>query len=397
MGGGRNQTVALIQYLSRIQFDFGACRLLGDELAVLGVTRPLVVSDPGVVASGVLERALAHLEPGRVAATFDRVPANPTWHGVQAALMLYREHGCDGIVAVGGGSAIDTAKAVALLATHDGVLADYRVEDGGSARITARIAPLVAVPTTAGTGSEIGRGMGIGIDDGPKATFISLHLIPKVAICDPELTFSLPAPLTAGTGMDAFSHCLEGFLSPAINPPADAVALDGIARLTRFLPRAVADGNDREARWNVLMGALEGGMSMWKGLGPAHALSLPLDALDLHHGTLVGVLLPLSVDFVAGAVGHQRLERLADALGCPDAGAIPAHLTRFNAVLGLPADLAAMRVTNDILPWVAAEAAASFFNQSSARRGSAGEYLSLAQRALHAAGSTLAPSPEEII
>jgi 4-hydroxybutyrate dehydrogenase len=374
--------VALIQYLSRIQFDYGARKLVDDELSLLSIERVLVISDAGVVANGVLAQALEFADGKRIAATYDRVPANPTLAGVEEALGLYREFDCDGIVAVGGGSVIDTAKAVALLATHPGSLADYRVEDRGSARITRNIAPVIAIPTTAGTGSEIGRGMGVGIDTGPKATFISLHLIPKVAICDPELTLSLPARLTAGTGIDAMGHCLEGYLSPAINPPADAVALDGIERLNIYLPRAVADGTDREARWNVMMGAVEGGMSMWKGLGPAHALSIPLDALDLHHGTLVGVLLPFSYEFVADAIPAARKARLATALGCSVAE-IPSRLRALNALVGLPDDLAAMRVTGEILPWAADEAASSFFNQSSARKGSSTEYLELVTRALH--------------
>jgi 4-hydroxybutyrate dehydrogenase len=376
--------VALIQYMSRIQFDFGARRTLGSELALLGISRPFAVTDAGVAASGVRDRALEHLPAGTVAATFDGVRANPTRAGVESALALYRDHRCDGIVAIGGGSVIDTAKGVALLATHPGTIADYRVEAGGSAKIGPGLAPVIAIPTTAGTGSEIGRGMGIDIGESAKATLISLHLIPKVAICDPELTLSLPPHLTAGTGVDALSHCLEAFLSPAINPPTDAVALDGIARLTKHLETAVSAGSDRDARWNVMMGAIEGGMSMWKGLGPAHALSIPLDAFHLHHGTLVGVLLPHMVAFVSGHVAPERMTRLADTLGCAEPRAIPAHLTEFNARVGLPPDLAAMGVSEADLDAVAGDAAGSFFNQSSARRGSEREYLALARAALHA-------------
>ena len=249
--------VALIPYVSRIQFGFGARETLMPELTLLGVKRALIITDRGVVQSGILERALEYLGKNLVAATYDGVKTNPTIANVRGALEIYRANDCDGIVVVGGGSAIDAAKAVALLAGHGGELSDYRTQPGGGSRITAACAPLVALPTTAGTGSEITRGMGIALDNGEKVAFNSIHLIPDVAICDPELTLTLPPFLTAGTGIDAFSHCIEGFLSPAINPPADAIALDGVERLIQHLPRAVRDGSDREARWNVMMGAIE--------------------------------------------------------------------------------------------------------------------------------------------
>ena len=320
-------SIALIQYASRIQFGFGAREKLPSELAFLGVKRALLMTDCGVVESGVCERALEHLTADIIVAAYDCVTTNPTEANVMGALSSYREHACDGIVAVGGGSPIDAAKMTAVLATHDGELAGFRAAAGGM-RITPAIAPVIAIPTTAGTGSEIARGAGIALASGEKVAFNSQYLIPRVAICDPELTLSLPRFLSAGTGIDAFSHCLEGYLSSAVNPPADAVALDGIERLITHLPRAVNDGSDRDARWNMMMGAIEGGMSILRGLGPAHALSIPLDAYELHHGTLVGVLLPHTVDFIMGSVGPERMERLARAMGCkraPRAAAVAAH------------------------------------------------------------------------
>jgi hypothetical protein len=371
--------MALIQHIARIQFDYGALSTLPAELDLLGVLRPLVVTDPGVAAAGILDRVIAVLGADRGERIYADAPRHPGLPAVERALALYRSGGCDGIVAVGGGAAIDLAKAIALLATHPGPLGQYCVEQNGSARITARVAPLVSVPTTAGTGSEIGRGAGVALDEhGIKPTFISVNLVPKVAICDPELTLSLPPSMTAGTGLDALSHCLEAYLSPALNPPVDAIALDAIERVVAHLENAVNRGSNREARWNMMMAAIEGGMCMWKGLGPAHALSIPLDTLDLHHGTLVGVLLPHVVRFVAPAV-PAKVKRLALALGVADAAD---GLHELNRRIGMPAGLAAMGVNADLLPGVAAVAAGSFFNASSARKGSTQDYLRIARAAL---------------
>src|SRR5579871_2757796 len=223
--------MALIPYFARIQFDFGARSLLGAELDALGVRRPLVISDRGVASAGVLSQALQSIA-ARDAPVFDGVAADPHVAIVEAAAETYRAGRCDGLVAVGGGAVIDTAKGVALTVSHPGPLGDYRTDAGGSARIGPQVAPLVAMATTAGTGSDLGRAMGISAAAGqPKMVIASPHLIPQAAICDPELTLGLPAKITAGTGIDAFSHALEAFLSPAINPPVDAIALDAMSRL----------------------------------------------------------------------------------------------------------------------------------------------------------------------
>jgi alcohol dehydrogenase class IV len=263
--------MALITYLTRIQFDFGALKLLPDEFAALGVKRPLVVTDPGIRASGLLDRVTALLSPGTP--VFDQTPANPTEAGVLAAFALYRSQECDGVVAVGGGSSMDLAKGVRILASHPLPFPQYALVEGGVARIKPTMPPLAAIPTTAGTGSEVGRGAVIIMKDGRKLGVVSPHLIPSVAICDPELTFGLPPALTAGTGMDAIAHCIETFLAPAANPPAEAIALDGLRRATRFLERAVAEGQDREARWNMMSAAMEGAMAFQKGLGRRRPVS----------------------------------------------------------------------------------------------------------------------------
>ena len=290
--------MADIFYLSHIRFGYGVLAELAAALAGLGVTRPLLVTDAGVRAAGLLDRVLAACPA--VAAVYDATPTNPTEAAVEAAVALYRAEGCDGVIAVGGGSPIDLAKGVALLAAHPGPLATYAAILGGIPKITAATAPVIAIPTTAGTGSEVGRAALITLADGRKLGFISPHLIPKAAICDPELTLGMPAWLTAATGMDAVTHCVETYLSPRFNPPAEAIALDGLARAVGAIERAVADGADRTARQEMMMAALEGGLTFQKGLGAVHALSHPLGGLkapSLHHGTLNAVLLPAVLRF----------------------------------------------------------------------------------------------------
>ena len=282
----------------RVLFDFGAVESIGDELAALGVKRPLLLTDRGLVEHGIVRRVLDPL-PGDIEATvFDGIPPNPTVAGVEAAAERYREHGCDGILAVGGGSVMDSGKAVRVAATHDGSILDYLRDP---ARVTAAVAPLVTVPTTAGTGAELTMGGGIHPDSTTRALGLrSVHIKPDLAICDPELTLTLPPVLTAATGMDAFGHCLEAYLAKKDDPPGAAIALDGIRRVVSHVERACADGCDREARWHMQMAALQGGMAIYRGLGPVHALANTFGDADLHHGMLVTVSAPAVVRFYEG-------------------------------------------------------------------------------------------------
>ncbi len=340
--------MALITYLTRIQFDFGAIKLLPDEMKLAGITRPLLVTDKGVVAAGVAQRAIDAMAP-KPLAIFDGTPSNPTEAATKLALALYREHGCDGLVAVGGGSAMDLAKAVALLATHPGALTQYMAIEGGVARITPAVAPVIAVPTTSGTGSEVGRGAVVILGDGRKLALVSPYLIPRLALCDPELTFDLPAKITAATGMDAMAHCVETFLAPANNPPAEAIALDGAMRVATSLERAMANGRDRDARWNMMMASMEGAMAFQKGLGAVHALSHPLGAIqpiNMHHGTLNAVVMPAVLRFNAGVNGiGWKYNRLKQVMNLPESTDLADHVTKLNARLGLPTGLRAMGVT----------------------------------------------------
>jgi alcohol dehydrogenase class IV len=348
--------MATILYLTQIHLDFGTVQMLPAECARVGMRKPLVVTDAGVRAAGVLAQALAPLAD-LPHAVFDGTPSNPTEAAVRAAAAMYREQGCDGLIAVGGGSSIDLAKGVAIAATHDGPLVTYATIEGGSPRITERVAPLIAVPTTAGTGSEVARGAILIVDDGRKLGFHSWHLVPKAAILDPALTLGLPPLLTAATGMDAIAHCMETFMAPAVNPPADGIALDGLERGWAHLERATKDGSDREARWNMMSASMQGAMAFQKGLGCVHSLSHSLGGVNpkLHHGTLNAMFLPAVVRFNARAESirrERRLQRMAHAMGigsCDGAGTEVAEAIRaMNARVGLPGGLAAMGVTRDV-------------------------------------------------
>lgn len=370
--------MALITYVSRVQFDAGAIALLPDELALLGVERPLVVSDPGVSAAGLVDRAQAVL--ATPAPVFGETPSNPTETSALTALEIYRAQGCDGVVAIGGGSSIDLAKAVALLASHPGSLADYTLAGGGSDRI-GPIAPVVAVPTTAGTGAEVGRAASLTLAGGGKAACVNPHLIPRVAICDPDLTLSLPARQTASTGMDALSHGIEAFCSPRINPPADAIALDCVARAATWLPRAVADGGDRAARWHMAMAAVEGGMVFQKGLGAVHAASHPLGALGHHHGELNAILLAPVLRFNQ-ALAPDKFARLRAVIGLAPNADLADWAERLVESLDLPTRLTVLGLTESQVDDAAMQAVGEHLNQTNPRPLDAGEFRSILRKAL---------------
>ncbi len=351
--------MARFQYVTQIEIDPGAVRLLPQECANAGMRKPLVVTDAGVRAAGVLDIALAALE-GVSYAVFDQTPGNPNEAAVRAATAVYLENGCDGLIAVGGGSSIDLAKGVAIAATHPGPLAGYATITGGAERIGSAAAPLIAVPTTAGTGSEVARGAILIVDDGRKLGFHNWNLLPRVALLDPDLTMALPPSLTAATGMDAIAHCLETFMSGKVNPPADGIALDGLRRGWHHIERATRDGaTDREARWNMMSASMQGALAFQKGLGCVHSLSHSLGGVNprLHHGTLNAVFLPAVIRFNAAAESmrkEDRLARMAHVMGLPDGVstadgvAVARAVFDLTARLGLPTGLGAMGVTTDL-------------------------------------------------
>ena len=377
--------MAQILYVTNILIEPGALSLLAAECERHGIRHPLVVTDAGVRAAGLVDKTITALG-GLPCAIYDQTPSNPTEAAVRAAVAIYRQHRCDGLVALGGGSAIDCATGVAIAATHEGPLKTYATIEGGSPRITAAVPPLIAIPTTAGTGSEVARGAIVIVDDGRKLGFHSWHLVPRTALLDPDMTLGLPPALTAATGMDAIAHCMETYMAPAFNPPADGIALDGLRRGWTHIERATRNGQDREARLNMMSASMQGAMAFQKGLGCVHSLSHSLGGVNprLHHGTLNAVFLPAVITFNAGAESvqqEQRLQRMAHAMGLDDSGDAAAAAARLgeairamNARLGLPSGLAAMGVERDWYDRIIAGAMADHCHKTNPRLATEDDY-----------------------
>ena len=305
-------------YPTRMRFGAGKIKELPEELKRLGVKRPLLVTDPGLAKLPMIQEALAALKAAGLEATlYSEVKSNPVGKNVDDGVALYRKGKHDGVIAWGGGSALDAAKAIALMAGQKCSMWD--LEDRGDNFLRADpngIAPIVAVPTTAGTGSEVGRASVI-TDESDHTKKIIFHpkMQPSVVISDPELTVGLPPHITAATGMDALAHCLEAYCAPGFHPMADGIAVEGMRLVKEWLPVAVADGKDLRARAAMLAAASMGATAFQKGLGAIHALSHPVGAVfDTHHGLTNAVFMPYVLAFNRQAI-DERLTRLAAWLG----------------------------------------------------------------------------------
>lgn len=367
--------MAVLPGFPTVHFDFGAINALAGELAARGIARPLIITDMGLVEHGLVDAVRAALPGNPDIAVYDGIPPNPTIAGIEGALGVYREQDCDGIIALGGGSVLDAGKALRVAATHSEPIIEYLKDPS---KITANVAPYITIPTTAGTGAEITFGGGIHPAPGEHQLGIrSSHVKPDLVICDPDLTLTLPPGLTAATGMDALGHCLEGFLSSNINPPTEAIALDGIARVVGYLDRAVADGKDREARWHMLMAALEGGMSIYMGLGPVHVLGHVFADSPIHHGALIAASMPPVARFYQARSDdalNGKLEALRAAMGLGAGTDLATGIAAMNARLGLSASVRALGYANDDLDALADYAVNVHFNATAPIRPTHAEY-----------------------
>jgi alcohol dehydrogenase class IV len=304
-------------YPTAIRFGAGRIAELGEACRGLGIERPLLVTDPALARLPMVDDALAAAGAG----LFCDLHANPVGADVEAGLARYRDGGHDGVIAFGGGSALDVGKVIAFLSGQARPLWDFEdKQDWWSRADPAGIAPVVAVPTTAGTGSEVGRaGVILDQDLGVKKIIFHPKMMPAIVILDPELTLGLPPNVTAATGMDALSHCLEAYCAPGFHPMADGIAAEGMKLIAEWLPRAVADGADIDARGHMLVAASMGATAFQKGLGGMHALSHPIGALlGTHHGLTNAVLMPYMLAFNRSAV-EARLSRLAGYIGLREA------------------------------------------------------------------------------
>ena len=344
-------------YPTRILFGAGSAAESGREAKNFVSRRVLLVTDEGVVRAGLARAVEAALfESGLESRTFAGLSSNPTEAEVEAGAAAYRDAGAEGVVAVGGGAAMDVAKLIVVRSQVDRSFEELDDSLGGDRFIPKVLPPVIAIPTPAGTGSEVGRAAVLTVaSTGAKTVIFAPSMLPKVAILDPELSLSLPSGPTAATGFDALTHCLEAYLAKGNHPMADGIALMGLEIIARDLPRVYSNGRDIEARGGMLQAAMMGAASFQKGLGACHSLSHPLSAeLGIHHGLANALCLPAVVDFNEQVV-PERVRRVGAILGAdPSEGGCGRALRRLRTTLGMPGGLGAVGVTREHLPRLAA-------------------------------------------
>ena len=341
-------------YPTKIRFGSGRVSELPDACTAAGIRHPLLVTDKGLAGLPLTSRVLDILEDGGLGrASFTEVDPNPSDENLVAGLKVYREQGCDGVVAFGGGSGIDLGKMIAFMSGQSRPIWDF--EDIGDYWTRANhdsIAPIVAVPTTAGTGSEVGRASVI-TNSSTRTKKIIFHpkVLPALVIADPELTVGMPSHVTAGTGMDAFAHCLEAYCSPHYHPMSQGIALEGMKLVKDSLVTAFRNPDDLEARANMMSAASMGAVAFQKGLGAIHAISHPVGALfDTHHGTTNAVVMPMVLSFNRHAV-TDGIERAASYLGISGGfDGFAECVVDLREELGIPRNLAELGASVDQIP-----------------------------------------------
>ena len=335
-------------YPTLIKFGLGRIRELADHCKAVGLKKPLLVTDKALAALPITAQALAILEAGGLGhAIFSEVDPNPNEINMAAGLAAYRAGGHDGVVCFGGGSALDLGKLIAFMVGQTRPVWDFEdIGDWYSRADAAKIAPIIAVPTTAGTGSEVGRA-GVLTNSVSHVKKIIFHprLLPAVTICDPELTVGMPRFITAGTGMDAFAHCLEAYCSPFYHPMSQGIALEGMRLVLENLRLVYADPGNLAARAQMMSAAAMGAVAFQKGLGAIHSLSHPVGAIyGTHHGTTNAVVMPMVLRFNRAAIAG-RIDRAAAYLGISGGfDGFYATVMDLRATLNIPANLTAMGV-----------------------------------------------------
>jgi alcohol dehydrogenase class IV len=347
-------------YPTAIRFGSGRIAEIGEACIAAGITKPLLVTDRGLKSMEITTRTLDLVEAaGLGRAIFAEVDPNPNDTNVEEGLKIYREGGYDGVIAFGGGSGLDLAKTLAFMAGQSRPLWDFEdIGDWWTRADPTGIHPIVAVPTTAGTGSEVGRASVItNLATHEKKIIFHPKMLPSVVICDPELTVGMPKFITAGTGLDAFAHCVEAYSSPHYHPMSQGIALEGMKLVKDNLPRAYADGTDINARANMMSAAAMGATAFQKGLGAIHALSHPIGAHHhTHHGTTNAVFMPAVLNFNADAI-RDRFDDVAAYLGI-DGGfdGFRAYVDDLNDSLAIPKSLSGLGVTNPDIDRLVADA-----------------------------------------
>ncbi|MCP4876257.1 MAG: iron-containing alcohol dehydrogenase [Gammaproteobacteria bacterium] len=347
-------------YPTAIRFGAGRINEIADACNAAGISKPLLVTDRGLANLPITTSTLALLDQaGLGQAMFAEVDPNPNENNLEQGLKAYRDGGHDGVIAFGGGSGLDLGKIVAFMCGQTRPVWDYEdVGDWWTRADADNIAPIIAVPTTAGTGSEVGRaGVLSNSETHEKKIIFHPKILAAVVICDPELTVGMPAAITAGTGMDAFAHCLEAYCSPHYHPMSQGIAVEGMRLVKEYLPRAYADGSDIEARAHMMSAAAMGATAFQKGLGAIHALSHPIGAFyNSHHGTTNAVVMAPVLKFNRAAI-ETRIDALAAYLGIAEGfDGFYNYVVELNTSLGIPANLTDLGVTNPDMDWLVASA-----------------------------------------
>lgn len=359
---------SIFSFPNKIVFGNGAINTLNAQLSEFSPGKVLLVTDNGIRQAGLADQVTKRLEAAQIDyAAFDGVHGNPIEADVFDGVKVFQKEACDFVIGMGGGSPLDVSKLICLKVTHERPLEEYDALNGGVERITSDLPSMLAIPTAAGTGSEVGRGAVITLkSQDRKALIFSPYLLPKVAIADPELTVGLPKALTAATGMDALTHNIESYLSTVYHPICDSIALGGVRLVAKSLRRVVENGGDLEARGDMMIAAMMGAIAFQKELGVIHSLAHPLSTVaGLHHGLANAILLPYAMAFNREAAKDQ-LKDIAAAFGV-DVQALPADESAQSAIeqvvqlckdIGIPSRLRDVNVTEEMIPVLAAKAMA---------------------------------------